>query len=480
MRRSCIPEIPRQKSCKPIKACSSLQNSNGYQLIISNQGKEYFMRLNKLLLCSVVILGLLNCTVELQSASNKASWTVLVYMAADNSLASFASYNINDMSAGLASTNGINVIVQWDKPDDNETYRYKITPGGYVDAGSLPTEMGFNPEQELASAMQWVIATYPADKYALVLWDHGSGILDFYPATSKTISPCLNWLHLIPMGAERGILYDDSQKTCLTDTGLRNALTAISQMLGRPLDLVAMDACLMAMVEVVLQMYGLVHLFVGSQQTVPGSGFPYSKFLNPLSLNPAGTSPLQLATSMVTSYKSYYTTSQPTSDFTLATIDVTSIHQIVNNIEQFISGVMECDSIDASQTKKIITNARKSSISFEMPQYIDLYSFYANVLQQIKKTTPKSSLILSALHLTSKPAISAAYKQALTTLSSTIEDGLTKISQIVLKKVAGRAYTAAQGLSIYFPTDGTIDPSYNDTLFAQNTNWMSFIQTFHS
>lgn len=432
------------------------------------------MHLNKLLLCSLVTACFVAYSLNVYAANAKASWTVLVYMAADNSLASFASYNINDMSAGLTSTDGVNVLVQWDKPEDNTTYRYKIIPGGQVDAGSLPTEMGYNPEAELTAAMQWIVQTYPADKYALILWDHGSGIIDLYPGIASTRT----WLNLLPSNSYRGILYDDSQKTCLTDTGLKNALTNINQMLGRPLDLIAMDACLMAMVEVAYQMNGLVNLCVCSQQTIPGSGYPYSKFLKPLSLDPAGTSPLELAINMVLSYKSFYTTQQKTSDFTLGVIDVTSIELIKDNIDQFINAVMACHDIDSSQTKKIITAARKSSMAFEMPEYIDLYSFYANVLQQIKKTSPKSSLILSTLHLGAKPAISPEYKKALATLASVIEDGLNKISQIVLKKVAGPVYSGAKGLSIYYPANGTIDASYQETVFAKNSDWVAFVQLF--
>src|SRR5271157_1859487 len=108
--------------------------------------------------------------------SNVAAWTMLVYMAADNSLASFASYNIKDMSAGLASTDGTNILVQWDQPNNNITWRYKVTPGGTVDVGSLNSEMGYNPANELVASMKWATQNYPANNYALVLWNHGSGI----------------------------------------------------------------------------------------------------------------------------------------------------------------------------------------------------------------------------------------------------------------------------------------------------------------
>ena len=170
------------------------------------------------------------------STKTKASWTVLVYMDADNSLASYASYNMNDMSAGLASLNGINLLVQWDKPNSKETWRCEIIPGGKIDAGSFPIEMGANPSTELVKSMQWIVNNYPADQYALILWNHGSGVEDFYPDAVRnvvrSISNSSRWLNLLPSFPSRGVLYDDEEQTCLTNQGLVSALGQIKKLLG--------------------------------------------------------------------------------------------------------------------------------------------------------------------------------------------------------------------------------------------------------
>ncbi len=93
--------------------------------------RSFDMRISKILLNLLVTFCLFakasSHNVEVvKSTSTKtpkttAAWTVLVYMDADNSLASYASYNMNDMSAGLASLDGINLLVQWDKPNSKET-----------------------------------------------------------------------------------------------------------------------------------------------------------------------------------------------------------------------------------------------------------------------------------------------------------------------------------------------------------------------
>ena len=429
------------------------------------------MRKSKILISLLFTFCLLSKAVSNELYASKsatkshAAWTVLVYMDADNSLASYASYNMNEMSTGLTTLNGINVLVQWNKPKVKETWRCKIIPGGSVDAGSFSTEMGYNPSIELVKSMQWVVKDYPANNYAIILWNHGSGIEDFYPDVSKAI--------------KRGILYDDEEQTCLTNQGLLSALTQIKQLLGKNLDLIAMDACLMAMVEVSYQVKDLVNIFVGSQETIPGDGYAYSQFIKPLSLNPAGTSPLQLAQDMVSAYKNFYTTLSPTPDFTLSAIDITSIELIKENIDQFITAVTACSQADAANTKNVILAARKASISFEMPEYIDLYSFYANILNQIKNRSPKSLLILAKQNKKAAPTPSKDYQNALTVLNAVVQDGLNKITKVVLQEAAGAVYAGAKGISIYYPSSGLIDPTYPLTIFAQNTSWMQFIQTYH-
>ncbi len=440
---------------------------------------------------ALVTLAIISIGSQASAAGNKkaavsntrtAEWTMLTYIAADNSLAPYATYNMNDMAAGIASTNNVNILVQWDKPSDNKSWRYKITPGGKIESGSVSSEMGYDPAKELVASMQWAKKSFPAKRYALILWDHGSGVEDFEPGVARNIAlnPRLytSWLQLpgYAPAKGRGILYDDTQSTCLTNQGLTTALGQIKTLLGKKIDIVATDACLMAMVEVAYQMKDLVTYFVGSEQTIPGYGYPYSKFIRPLSQNPAGTSALQLAQAMVNSYQQYYTTQEPTPDRTLSTIDVTSIGLIKQNIDQFIAAVNACAQLDAEATKSMIVAARQGASSFAMDEYIDLYSFYAGILGRMKKTSPKSHAILAQRQKAgARSEPSRAYQDALATLDSVIQDGITKITTVVVHNAVGPVYAGCKGISIYYPDSGPIHSSYSRTLFAQDTAWTNFV-----
>lgn len=419
-----------------------------------------------------------------KATSKVADWTVLAYLAADNSLAPFADQNVKDMSAGLAKGSNVNILVQWDQPENNVTWRYKILPNSRIDVGSLSAEMGYNPEKELTESMEWMTTTYPAKHYAIDLWDHGSGIEDFNPAIARNIlRKQLNlhsWLQLpghrhVTKQSKRGILYDDSQGTCLTNQGLTNAMSAMKKMTGKKVDFVCMDACLMAMVEVAYQIKDSVETMVASQQTIPGEGYPYTDFIGTLSQNSTRMNGQDLAEAVVAAYKNHYTRNR-TADFTLSAIDVSSINLVKDNIVSFISAVNACSKVDPVQTKKMIVTARKASTEFEMDEYIDLHSFYAGILSQMKKSSPKSMAILPQKK--KYRVVSPEYQKALDVLNAVIQEGLDHVATVAFHSASGSVFSGVKGLSIYYPKSGALHSSYAKTLFAQDTNWGTFIRTY--
>ena len=62
------------------------------------------------------------------SASGKAKWTVMVYMAGDNNLDGAVLRDIAEM-AKVGSTRDVNVLVQLDRIEDKLTRRFRITEG---------------------------------------------------------------------------------------------------------------------------------------------------------------------------------------------------------------------------------------------------------------------------------------------------------------------------------------------------------------
>ena len=410
-----------------------------------------------------------------------AAWTIVDYMQADNNLSDFASYNINDMQKALLP-DGVNMLVQWDKPEDNKTWRYRVTHTGRIDptslsaegktlteTGSLSTEMGINPQKELVDCMTWAKSSFPANKYALILWNHGSGIEDPRAKLTKKLGlPFAPWLQIPGYPAKefakkRGILFDDSQNTYLTNQGLTNAMASIKTVLGKNLDLLGMDACLMAMIEVGYQVKDYVNVLVGSQNVEAGEGWAYAELLSVFDKNPAAVTTEMFATAIVAAYHNFYQSQDPS--HTQSAIHLADLGAIGTNINQLVAALTACKKLNATRTQTAVRDAYRASIKFDMPEYIDLYSFYAGLSTRVGKVI-------------AHPKPNTAYDQATAQVRQIATTGMKLVLNAVIANGVGSDFTQAKGISIYLPANGAVHSSYPLTLFAKNTTWDNFLKTF--
>jgi hypothetical protein len=387
-------------------------------------------------------------------------------MQADNNLASFAEYNIEQMQQGVVKDSAqVNILVQWDQPANNKTWRYRIVSGRRIDAGSLDTEMGLDPERELVDCARWIKDKYPAKKYAWILWNHGSGIQDI---KGLGMSMLHSWIKVpgLFLLDDRGILYDDSQHSFLSNQGMTRAFTKIKNILGHPIDVLAMDACLMAMIEVSYQIKGLASYVVASEQIEQGTGYAYDRILNPLTKNPASFNDRTFAELLVQTYKSYYDDKGET-DYTISAFDMRYIDALKKNIDSFVTAVTACKKFNSNEITRAIITARKKALAFATIDFIDLYTFYNGVLEYI---TPIRSRVVAY----------TPYAQALDVLIKMVHDGMALITQSIVAQANGSVNAKAHGISIYYlnvyQSASAMDGSYVSTLFAKESPWLNFIK----
>src|SRR5262245_23053402 len=103
---------------------------------------------------------------------NKAKWTVLTYIAAHNNLDQFGKRSLMEI-LGVGSTAD---VVQ------GALYDGKAGPGacgmgspGGVEWQKQLGRFDSGDPDELISTAKWLFEQYPAERYGLVLWSHGSG-----------------------------------------------------------------------------------------------------------------------------------------------------------------------------------------------------------------------------------------------------------------------------------------------------------------
>jgi len=292
----------------------------------------------------------------------------------------------------------------------------------------------------LSNFIQWAKSKYPADRYALVLWNHGGGWRD----RSTNLNPL-----------SRAICWDEGNSDdCLYVKEVRSALSSG----GVKFDLIGMDACLMGHVEVAYEFkdyFTSDGVMVGSQETEPGDGWPYTSILSWLKSNASAT-PEALGNQIVTAYKNWY--SGKDSTYTLACSRASKLAALVNLLNAF------ADSLNDNSELTAITNARTNCKAYsESDGYygLDIYRFADQVYNNVSNTSIKS-------------AASNLKGAVLATVASTVYG-------------SGRNDTAkygSKGLCVYFPKSSSyFDSAYTtEILFGSNSvnKWDDFLKRYYA
>ena len=422
---------------------------------------------------------------KLKQPRKKKKWTFIAYIAADNDLRSFAARNIKQM-AEIGSNSNINIVAHLDirmSGNKKVTRRYYIEKKKilHVNVNDPATQkMDSGHPNTLISCCEWAMTDYPADNYALVFWNHGTGIIDpvrgqfINPTELFTFNPNNNRLELnrtigfldfveLQEEQERGICWDDSTGNYLTNQDMDNALGTIrkSYMKGEKFALICFDACLMSMLEVANIIKRHAHIMISSQEVELGTGWNYKKALSQFSKS--SPTKEELAKNIVTAYGSTY--QHITYDYTQSAINLDKLGALEENVHQVAQILNECLKIQKNSKVKTGIRASRNKMlctHFDEPSYIDLHHFYRNLQANLKIFAFKN--VSQGNKLTKE-------------LRTALEEGRKLIESAVLANTVGRNLRNARGISIYFP-ERRIHSSYRKTTFAAKNAWLKFLDQY--
>ena len=407
-------------------------------------------------------------------------WTIMIYVAADNDLNFYAWKNIKQMEK-VGSNEQLNIIIQV-----SERGRYKPTQRYIVEKNHLQKidfgnkKLNSGSINTLINFCGWAIKTCPAEHYALILWNHGTGAKE--PSTIKSLNtselfvlnPTTNMLELdrsisffdfISLDhktekSHRGICIDESHHSYISNTELDYGLNKICKtyLKNKKFDLIGFDACFMQMIEIMNIIQKYADIMVGSQEVELGAGWNYQHILKLFSQTIP--TPEDLAKHIVQSYQQI--TSEITSDFTLSAINLHQVAKLEENINQVAALLIHClEKQQEHSVKDIIKmcKSRRLCETFDEPSYIDLHNFYTNILKYIHYFK-----------------ISNSSQDLISKLKEKLLDGTKIIEEIVIANCSGKNLARAQGISIYFP-DIKPHNSYQTLPFAQNS-WFEFLKQY--
>jgi len=413
----------------------------------------------------------------------KKEWTLMIYISADNDLRNFAIRNIKQM-AKIGSNKYINILVHLDiklAGNKKATRRYYIKQNQILhlnaeDPHSQRMDSG-NPET-LISFCRWGTRNFPANHYGLILWDHGTGALDpnrgriiklsdlfkFNPLINKVeVDRSIGFFDLLnaTQMENRGICWDDTTGNYLTGQNLDYALKKIKAEIGKDLDFVGFDACLMQMIEVANTVKKYSNIMIGSQEVILGTGWNYVEVLRPF--QKGSLSAEDFSKHIVSSYKKAY--EKITNDFTLSALRLEYIDLLEKNIDNVSKLLIACLKRQVSRSvKKAISTSRSKILCthFDEPSFIDLHHFYLNLLATLKHFKLKNK------------TEETTYKKE---LSKELIEGCGLIEELSLANVSGKNLSQAKGISIYFPPR-RIYYSYRDLDFCKSNNWILLLTQY--
>lgn len=283
----------------------------------------------------MVALAFVGCDKEEIINEKESTRTVLVYMAADNTLggSSFDKQNINSMLDGCTdkALNGGRLVVYVDSKDTIPLL-VQITPQGKKVLKSYPDHQNSVSVETMQEVMQEVKEMFPAPSYGLMLWSHGS---NWFPS---------DMTYLRAFGQDKSNWMELSQlKEVLPDKGY---------------DFIIFDACYMAGIEVLYELKDKADYIMASPTEIMGSGFPYSRIISHLFAN---TTDLK---GICDEFYDYYADSSEPSA-TIALVETSKL----DNLAAATRSIM-LDNFDKTESIKLSSLQR-----YFRPSYYGMYDF---------------------------------------------------------------------------------------------------------
>ncbi|MCK4856800.1 MAG: T9SS type A sorting domain-containing protein [candidate division Zixibacteria bacterium] len=414
------------------------------------------------------------------TANAAKEWTIMVYMGADNNLEPYAIDDLNEMEQ-VGSGADFNVVVQIDRAPGYDysngnwqtTRRYYVTKDSdnqtinsdlIADLG----ELNMGHPQTLTDFVDWATTNYPANKYFLILWDHGSGWhknlvwgsglvkIEGPPADSSeasneapfhisaaTLPPATTFPGPpFAIGAFKAVCSDETNGSdMLFNDEVQSALTGLSH-----LDIIGFDACLMGMIEVAYEYKDQVDYMIASEENEPADGWPYHYILQDLVADPL-MSAAAMCSVVVDAY-ALSMTGQAGDDQTLSGVDLSLLPLITTRLDSLCSLL------------------RSEGVWSEMHTWLP-------TAEQVSDTDPFYDLY-DIVHI-------AATKLTGANITAAANDLMNILDAAIVAEWHESGHPNAHGLSIYFPQSlQAYDINYHQSGidFPNETGWYDFLKHY--
>ena len=378
----------------------------------------------------------------------RTKWTVMVFLnAANDDISAFAALNMNQMER-VAGNKDVRFVVQWKYSqallpsaafDGTRRYLVKSDTSSAVvsdvvqDLGQgvdgLGVDMG--SAETMADFVNWSKANYPAERYALVVWNHGNG-----------------WRRSRKGNVGRGVSYDDQRGTSIKTHEFAQMIP------GEPLDILSWDSSLMQMAEVAYEVRGRAKFVVGSEESPPGEGLPYDLVFKRFRDNP-DASTRDLSRAFVDGMLEYKPYEDRAEKITQSVIDTSKMSALASAIDNLAGTLITNRTETAALIPQIRATAQRYSDDFLLDGGMRIYRDLIDVCTRLEAGTANPQIIAAS------QAVRAAASEAI------VWEGHNAFSP------------GSRGISIDFTAGdrlrGSALPDYRLTQFGIDTRWDEFL-----
>ena len=423
-------------------------NNEGYITANSNAKEGDFADITATLVANPKITA--TCRVDIKEKTiSDGSWSIFIYMCGADleSQNSFATSDLNEILSVAGQPDDVNIIIEtggaksWHTSgiDANKLCRFEvrnkklvIAEGGHV----ASADMG--KASTLQSFLTWGFENYPADKSALILWNHG--------------------------GAMEGVCFDEKFETSRATTQLMNdedksactaAINASSNI--DKLEWIGYDACLMAVQDIAEFNSSFANYMVAAEETELGEGWDYDNWIDDLyAKEDTETILTAICDSFIASvdyliaHDSDY--SGEKNDQTLAWFDLSKMATYKTAWEN----------LAAEMNKKSYNKSNFQSFMKTVKYYAGSYYVYYG--------------IFDAKDFLNKLRKNSTFGDG---LSSYIDSVLAAHSNLVGYNAKGSAAGESYGICLFFSINSNCNKATNYSSTQTNfTNWRTFVNTY--
>jgi len=416
-------------------------------------------------LVTALAYGETTITVTTEDGSKKATcvvtvaekvldpYTILIYMCGSDLEGGsdyygtyyMASDDITEMLSVSGQPEGVNIAIQtggskgWSKkyniPKDKSA-RYHIRNKQLIQDSQF-TRQNMSDESTFQQFLEWGIEAYPAEKTAVILWNHGGGM--------------------------EGCCYDQYTNDYLTPEQLTNATRKAFQSLNRTekLEWIGYDCCLMQVQDIAEKNSQYFKYQVAAQESEAGEGWDYDGWL-PTLYNNTSVDMKTLGKKIGDTFVQDFSNSYPreTNLETLSTLDLTKIAAYKTAWEAMANDLSTNYIKSTSNWSTLATTIKKcekyaiesTSASYSPCELYDTDDFLNKIIS------------------------SSSYSKA----SANAQAALDALDDVILTYSNGSGHKNSSGLSFFAPVASQYSKSVYDENSTNFTKWRTMCVNYGS